>query len=171
MLTWGLLPVRLGLAFFVYLSLLVGPIDLLEDFDPEQSIPESDLFILSTAQNLHKGLTAQSAHLLIQLSILTKEEINALDGIMNGKVLVQIEKHPRLSKIIKTLWPKETSESITGAILYKMNVKDDIQYKWSGEVNLHNINIGFLGERDGYEKIFWITAHYLSKNTEMIKPY
>ena len=82
-----------------------------------------------------------------------------------------MEKHPRLSKIIKTLWPKETSESITGAILYKMNVKDDIQYKWSGEVNLHNINIGFLGERDGYEKkIFWITAHYLSKNTEMIKP-
>ena len=114
MLTWGLLPIRLGLAFFVYLSLLVGQIDLLEDFDPEQSIPESDLFILSTAQNLHKGLTAQSAHLLIQLSILTKEEISALDGIVNGK--------------------------------------DDIQYKWSGEVNLHNINIGFLGERDGYEK-------------------
>ena len=78
-LTWGLLPIRLGLAFFVYLSLLVGQIDLLEDFDPEQSIPESDLFILSTAQNLHKGLTVQSAHLLIQLSILTKEEINALD--------------------------------------------------------------------------------------------
>ena len=152
MLTWGLLPIRLGLAFFVYLSLLVGQIDLLEDFDPEQSIPESDLFILSTAQNLHKGLTAQSAHLLIQLSILTKEEINALDGIVNGKASVQIEKYPRLSKIIKTLWPKETSESITGAILYKMNVKDDIQYKWSGEVNLHNINIGFLGERDGYEK-------------------
>ena len=63
-----------------------------------------------------------------------------------------MEKHPRLTKIIKTLWSKETSESITGAILYKMNVKDDIQYKWSGEVNLHNINIGFLGERDGYEK-------------------
>ena len=155
MLTWGLLPIRLGLAFFVYLSLLVGQIDLLEDFDPEQSIPESDLFILSTAQNLHKGLTAQSAHLLIQLSILTKEEINALDGIVNGKASVQIEKHPRLSKIIKTLWPKETSESITGAILYKMNVKDDIQYKWSGEVNLHNINIGFLGERDGYEKKYF----------------
>ena len=107
---------------------------------------------LSTAQNLHKGLTAQSAHLLIQLSILTKEEINALDGIVNGKTSVQIEKHPRLTKIIKTLWSKETSESITGAILYKMNVKDDIQYKWSGEVNLYNINIGFLGERDGYEK-------------------
>ena len=85
------------------------------------------MFILSTAQNFHKGLTAQSAHLLIQLSILTKEEINALDGIMNGKASVQIEKHPRLSKIIKTLWPKETSESITRAILYKMNVKDDIQ--------------------------------------------
>ena len=85
------------------------------------------MFILSTAQNLHKGLTAQSAHLLIQLSILTKEEINALDGIMNGKASVQIKKHPRLSKIIKTLWPKETSESITRAILYKMNVKDDIQ--------------------------------------------
>ena len=85
------------------------------------------MFILSTAQNFHKGLTAQSAHLLIQLSILTKEEINALDGIMNGKTSVQIKKHPRLSKIIKTLWPKETSESITRAILYKMNVKDDIQ--------------------------------------------
>ena len=84
-LTWGLLPIRLGLAFFVYLSLLVGQIDLLEDFDPEQSITESDLFILSTAQNLHKDLTVQSAHLLIQLSILTKEEINALDGIVNGK--------------------------------------------------------------------------------------
>ena len=100
MLTWGLLPIRLGLAFFVYLSLLIGQIDLLDDFDPEQSIPESDFFILSTAQNLHKGLTAQSAHLLIQLSILTKEEINALDGIVNGKASVQIKKHPRLSKII-----------------------------------------------------------------------
>ena len=155
MLTWGLLLIRLGLAFFVYLSLLIGQIDLLDDFDPEQSIPESDFFILSTAQNLHKGLTAQSAHLLIQLSILTKEEINALDSIVNGKASVQIKKHPRLSKIIKTLWPKEISESITGAILYKMNIKDDIQYKWSGEVNLHNINIGFLGERDGYEKKYF----------------
>ena len=85
MLTWGLLPIRLGLAFFVYLSLLVGRIDLWEDFDPEQSILESDLFILSTAHNLHKGLTAQSTHLLFQLSFLTKEEINALDDIVNGK--------------------------------------------------------------------------------------
>ena len=85
MLTWGLLPTRLGLAFFVYLSLLVGRIDLWEDFDPEQSILESDLFILSTAHNLHKGLTAQSTHLLFQLSFLTKEEINALDDIVNGK--------------------------------------------------------------------------------------
>lgn len=58
--------------------------DIIENFDPENSLPESDLIILSTAGSIYHNLTPESVVLLSQLSFLTEEENNILGYLHHG---------------------------------------------------------------------------------------
>ena len=80
---WALLPIKLGLVFLVIHSFILGQFEVIESFDPEKSLPESDLIILNTAQTIHASITMESIDLLSELSFVGDDEIQALNDILN----------------------------------------------------------------------------------------
>ena len=148
--TWGLLLTRLALVILAFNSRILSQYEFIENFDPENSLPESDLIIMSTAGSIYQKLTPESALLLSQLSFLTNEENSILEQIALGKS-IEISSNIRLLNLTKTLWPHKTDLKISGTVFHRINMGDDVQYKWSGEFNLNEFNLGIFGERDSYE--------------------
>ena len=124
--------------------------DIIENFDPENSLPESDLIILSTAGSIYHNLTPESAVLLSQLSFLTEEENNILDQVIHGNT-IELTPDSRLFTLTKSLWSPRQDIKISGTVFHRINKVDDVQYKWSGEFNIGQFTMGVLGERDPYE--------------------
>jgi len=147
---WGLLLTRLALVILVCHSWCFSQYDIIENFDPENSLPESDLIILSTAGSIYHNLTPESAVLLSQLSFLTEEENNILDQVIHGNT-IELTPDSRLFTLTKSLWSPRQDIKISGTVFHRINKVDDVQYKWSGEFNIGQFTMGVLGERDPYE--------------------
>ena len=92
---WGLLLTRLALVILAFNSRILSQYEFIENFDPENSLPESDLIIMSTAGSIYQKLTPESALLLSQLSFLTNEENSILEQIVLGNS-IEISSNIRL---------------------------------------------------------------------------
>ena len=136
---WGLLLTRLALVILAFNSRILSQYEFIENFDPENSLPESDLIIMSTAGSIYQKLTPESALLLSQLSFLTNEENSILEQIVLGNS-IEISSNTRLLNLTKTLWPRKTDLQISGTVFHRINMGDDVQYKWSAEFNLNQFN-------------------------------
>ena len=147
---WALLPIKLGLVFLVIHSFILGQFEVIESFDPEKSLPESDLIILNTAQTIHASITMESIDLLSELSFVGDDEIQALNDILNGEI-ENLNQFPRLQILVNGLWTQYTPINVSGIFSHRINMTDDIQYKWNSEFNFDQYTVGFLGERDAHE--------------------
>ena len=150
MLTWDLLLIKRVLVLLVFHRLLFGQFEIIESFDPEKSLPESDLIILNTASTIYQGLTEESAALLSQLSFLTDNEAVALGEFVKGDIN-DFDQFQRIQMVVTELWEEKKESNINGVFYHRINFVDDVQYKWIGELNFEKFTFGFLGERDGEE--------------------
>ncbi|MGY8786994.1 MAG: hypothetical protein ACKVH5_01705, partial [Fidelibacterota bacterium] len=147
---WALLPIKLGLVFLVIHSFILGQFEVIESFDPEKSLPESDLIILNTAQTIHASITMESIDLLSELSFVGDDEIQALNDILNGEI-ENLNQFPRLQILVNGLWTQYTPINVSGIFSHRINMTHDIQYKWNSEFNFDQYTLGFFGERDAHE--------------------
>ena len=142
-----LLLIKLGLCIVLIHRVSFGQFSIYEDFDPEESLPESDLVILNTVQTLYDSLSPEAAVLLSQLSFLSDSEIKALDQIVSGEGHNLIH-NTRLYELENTLWGNASSEALKGAFIQRVNMTDDIQYKWISEINFDRFTLGLVVEKD-----------------------
>lgn len=142
--------IKLVLVTLVFHDTTLGQYDIIENFDPEKELPESDLLLLNNLKFLHNSLTPESTTLLTQLSFLSAEEILALEEFKNGK-LGNVDNYPRLKILTEHLWSDVAISKTKGTFLHRMNRTDGIQYKWFGTVDFGQFTVGGLGERDPQE--------------------
>jgi hypothetical protein len=142
MLTWDLLLIKRVLVLLVFHRLLFGQFEIIESFDPEKSLPESDLIILNTASTIYQGLTEESAALLSQLSFLTDNEAVALGEFVKGDIN-DFDQFQRIQMVVTELWEEKKESNINGVFYHRINFVDDVQYKWIGELNFEKFTLVF----------------------------
>jgi len=150
MVNWDSSLIKRAFLTLFYLSLLAGQPDIFESFDPEHGLPESDLVILDHAQIFYDTLSTESASLLSQLSFLSESDATAL-AAFNSDQTSSFNASAQLNQLIKLLWLEKDDKQKRGLVRYKMNLGEDVQYRWKFEHYFENSQVGIIGERDSYE--------------------
>jgi len=147
---WASSPIKLASHTLFVLSVAWGQSEFIESFDPEKSLPESDLIILKNADIFYRELTPESAELLAQLSFISESDVRELLDIENRVDSLKITS-PFLQKLIQSIWADQKASPVSGMITQRMNRTEDIQYRWAFDKKFDNYQLGVLGERDAGE--------------------
>jgi len=142
--------IRLVLITLIFHKVSFSQYEVFEAFDPEKTLPESDLVILNNAKALHQSLTPESAFILSQLSFLSHEEVHALGQVSAGE-LNNLDHYQRLKMLSEELWKGKNELNIQGSFIHRINRTEGVQYKWFGDLNFEQFRIGLFGERDAEE--------------------
>jgi hypothetical protein len=142
--------IRLVLITLIFHKVSFSQYEVFEAFDPEKTLPESDLVILNNAKALHQSLTPESAFLLSQLSFLSHEEVHALGQVSTGE-LNNLDHYQRLKMLSEELWKGKNELNIQGSFIHRINRTEGVHYKWFGDLNFEQFRIGLFGERDAEE--------------------
>ena len=142
--------IRLVLITLIFHKVSFSQYEVFEAFDPEKTLPESDLVVLNNAKALHQSLTPESAFLLSQLSFLSHEEVHAL-GQVSADELNNLDHYQRLKMLSEELWKGKNELNIQGSFIHRINRTEGVHYKWFGDLNFEQFRIGLFGERDAEE--------------------
>lgn len=150
MVIWDFSPIKQAFLILFCLNIIFGQSEFYESMDPENSIPESDLIILEHAQIFYDSLSTKSAKLLSQLSFLSDSDVSALLVYRPG-VDSTLNVSNQLNQLLQSIWIEKYAMKKQGLVSFKMNLVDDIQYRWKMEHHFKSSQIGIMGERDGSE--------------------
>ena len=163
----GSLPIRQVFLLAFIVEYLAGQFSIYEELDPEKNIPDSDITILSIASAVYDSLNPESASLLVQLSILTQQEVHFLESLERDEKQLNIDDFSRLKLLVSDLWSDVNIQSVNGFLRQRLVVTSGAQYRWAGEIYKNNFVGRFIGERDPLElDIFDYSSFFLMRDIE-----
>ena len=126
------------------------------DRDEEDPISEEDLILLQDVFLNGTGLSQLNLLLLSRVSFFSKEDVSLLENYSISDKPANILNEDAVSSELSDVLHRINSSKIdlvrSVHLEQMMTASDDIRYRWKGVMEISDLHIGFLLERDPSER-------------------
>ncbi len=144
------------------------------DRDEEDPISEEDLILLQDVFLNGTGLSQLNLLLLSRVSFFSKEDVSLLENYSISDKPANILNEDAVSSELSDVLHRINSSKIdlvrSVHLEQMMTASDDIRYRWKGVMEISDLHIGFLLERDPSERnVLDYASLYLEQYTQSTK--